>query len=481
MMRKLQYWIFAVLTALSVASTGCISDDFTTSSSDVLAFSADTVAFDTVITAQSTPTKQFMVYNRSKKMINISSIKVAGNGRGRFYINVDGMKGSEFHDVEVRGQDSIYVMVESNIDVTGTDEPVEATDRIDFVTNGVTQSVALTAWGQDVNIVKGDTIKADTRLRAGKPYLVYDTLVVAQGATLTLDPGVTMLFHAKAGMKVEGRLDARGTQEQPIALRGDRLDHVVGQINFDIMSGQWGGVRFGRHSYGNEMAYVEMRGSAIGVEVKPESADRMALHLFNSVLHNSSSSVLSATGAWVEAEGTELSDAAGSVASFEGGKVRLVQCTLANYYLFDAISGPILNLVTDNDSLPALDAHVDNCIIYGNASELASGDYSGTNVLLRNCLLKSKGSDDANFINCVWGGDPKFYTVREKYVFDYRLKNESDAIAAGDRSLCPASARYDRYGQDRWQREGIDLGAYVWVQATDDDNKTQAAPRRLLR
>ena len=160
--------------------------------------------------------------------------------------------------------------------------------------------------------------------------------------------------------------------------------------------------------------------------------------------------------------------------------MRLAQCTLANYYLFDAISGPILNLDYDNDSLPALDAHVDNCIIYGNANELNSGDYSGTNVLLRNCLLKSKGTDDANFISCVWGGDPKFYTVREKYVFDYRLKNESDAIAAGDRSLCPASARYDRYGQDRWQRDGIDLGAYVWVQATDDD-KTQAAPRRRQR
>lgn len=481
MTNKLHYLIFTVmLAALATMGTGCINDDFTNSPSDVLAFSTDTVAFDTVITAQSTPTKQFMVYNHSKKKVNISSITLAGKAKGKFYLNVDGMKGSEFHDIEVRGNDSIYVFVESNIDVTGADEPIETTDRIDFVTNGVTQSVVLTAWGQDVTIISGDTIKADTRLGAGKPYLVYDTLVVAQGATLTLDPGVTMLFHAKAGMKVEGKLLAQGTQEKPIVLRGDRLDHVVGQINFDIMSGQWGGVQFGRHSYGNEMAYVEMRGSALGVTVNPDTCSQMALHLFNSVLHNSSSSVLTASNAWVEAEGTELSDAAGSVASFTGGKVRLVQCTLANYYLFDAISGAILNLEPQDEAktYSVLDAQVDNCIIYGNTSELNNGDLTGTNILLRNCLLKSQGSDDSNFISCVWGGDPMFYTEREKYVFDYRLRNKSGAIAMGNRAYCPATARYDRYGQDRFAREGLDIGAYVWVEAAETDTNSKTPARR---
>ncbi len=484
MTKKLHYLILTVMiAALTTMGTGCINDDFTTSSSDVLTFSTDTVAFDTVITAQSTPTKQFMVYNRSDKMVNISSISIAGKAKGKFYLNVDGVKGSEFHNIEIRGKDSIYVFVESNIDVTGADEPVETTDRIDFVTNGVTQSVVLTAWGQDVNIISGDTVKTDTHLGAGKPYLVYDTLVVAQGATLTIDPGVTLLFHAKAGMKVEGRLLAQGSQERPIVLRGDRLDHVVGQINFDIMSGQWGGVQFGRHSYGNEMAYVEMRGSTLGVTVNPDTCSQMALHIFNSVLHNSSSSVLTATNAWVEAEGTELSDAAGSVASFTGGKVRLTQCTLANYYLFDAISGAILNLEPQDEAktYKILEAQVDNCIIYGNTAELNNGDLTGTGIMLRNCLLKSQGSDDANFISCVWGGDPMFYTEREKYIFDYRLRNKSEAIATGNRAYCPDAARYDRYGQDRFAREGLDLGAYVWVEATETDGTKSPAWRQARR
>lgn len=472
-----------MMAIIATMATGCINDDISTSSSDVLAFSTDTVAFDTVITAQSTPTKQFMVYNRSKKKIVISSISIAGNSKGKFYINVDGLKGTEFHNIEVRGQDSIYVFVESNIDVTGSNDPIEANDRIDFVTNGVTQSVVLSAWGQDVNIIHGDTIKTDSHLSAGKPYLVYDTLVVAQGATLTIDPGTTLLFHAKASMKVEGRLLAQGTQQKPIVLRGDRLDHVVGEINFDIMSGQWGGVQFGSKSYGNEMAYVEMRGSTLGVTVNPDTCSQMALHLFNTVLHNSSSSVLTTRNAWVEAEGTELSDAAMSVASFTGGKVRLTQCTLANYYLFSSISGAILNLEEQDEAktYSKLDATIDNCIIYGNASDLNVGDFTGTQIYLRNCLLKSTGSDDANFISCVWGGDPLFYTVREDYVFDYRLHNKSGAIATGNRSYCPTSARYDRYGQDRFAREGLDLGAYVWVESADDDSAKAPARRQARR
>ena len=51
---------------------------------------------------------------------------------------------------------------------------------------------------------------------------------------------------------------------------------------------------------------------------------------------------------------------------------------------------------------------------------------------MRYCLFKSSGTNDAHFINCVWEGDPCFLTVREDYIFDYRLGNESDAIGKGN-------------------------------------------------
>lgn len=467
-MKSLRRILFALaLTACSIIVESCISDAFTTSSSDVLAFSVDTLKFDTVITAQGSPTKQFIIYNHAKKNINISSIRIAQESEGHFFLNVDGVKGDEFHNIEIMGGDSIYVFVESLLDPTGEDEPIWLKDKIFFETNGVTQQVVLTAWSQDVERLADVEITTDTHLTANKPYVIYDSLVVSPKATLYIDEGATLLFHDKAKLKVEGRLLVNGTQKNPVNFRGDRLDHVVGKIGFDIMSGQWDGVEFMPGSIGNEIRYLLMRGTRWGMWVEAENANERTLLIHNSVLHNSSNSVFTSINAWVEATGTEFSDGSQAVVDFYGGKVWLAQCTMANYYLFSSIDRPLVNFNVPKDNPNCLYCQLDNCIIYGNAADVDMGKLDGTQVYLRNCLLKSNGVDDANFINCVWAGDPLFYTVREDYIFDYRLRNSSGAIAMGNRDLCPESARYDRYGNDRFVREGVDLGAYTWVPAEE--------------
>ena len=123
-MEQLRKILYVLIVGVAALATACIEDDFTTSSSDVLAFSCDTLAFDTVFTELGTPTKKFTVYNRHKKMINISSIKFEGTNGGRFHLNVDGMTGEEFHNVEIRGEDSIFVFVEAYIDTTNKNNPI---------------------------------------------------------------------------------------------------------------------------------------------------------------------------------------------------------------------------------------------------------------------------------------------------------------------------------------------------------------------
>lgn len=476
-MENLRRILYAMLVGVVMMTTACIEDDFTTSSSDVLEFSCDTLAFDTVFTELGTPTKRFTVYNRHKKMINISSVKFEGTNGGRFYLNVDGMTGEEFHDVEIRGEDSIFVFVEAYIDPTNKNNPIEIKDNVQFVTNGVTQRVLVTAWGQDVVRKYGEVVESDARLTAEKPYVIFDSLVVAEGATLTIEPGATLCFHDDAYIDVRGTLNAIGTQYAPITLRGDRTDNVVGDIDFDIMSGQWGGVYFAPESFDNEMQYVLMRGSTFGVYADSCGVmDRRKLHLYNSVLHNATNAVLLSMHSWIDAEGTEFSDAGGNVVALIGGKVRFVNCTLANYYLFSAIGGAILGLdyVLPEDEVkdvPLMDARFDNCVIYGIAGDINIGDLTNSNVYLRNCLLKSAGENDDNFINCVWEGDPMFFTIREDYIFDYRLKNESQAIGKGDASLCPQEAAIDRYGVNRFERDSLDIGAYVWVEQIEEEKK----------
>lgn len=474
-MNKLRNILYVMFAGMVLMASSCIEDDFTTSSSEVLEFSCDTLAFDTVFTELGTPTKKFTVYNRHKKMINISSIKMSGANGGKFHLNVDGVTGEEFHDVEIRGKDSIFVFIEAYIEPNDKNNPIEITDYVQFVTNGVPQKVTVTAWGQDVVRKYGEVLTEDTRFTAERPYVIFDSLVVEQGATLTIDPGATVCFHDKAFMEVRGKLSAIGTQEAPITLRGDRTDNVVGDIDFDIMSGQWGGVLLAPESFDNEMHYLHMRGSTYGVYADSCGVlDRRKLHLFNSVLHNATYSVLTSLHSWVEAEGTELSDAGGNVVALVGGKVRFVNCTLANYYLFSAIDGAILGLgyvlpEEEQQGVPLMDGRFDNCVIYGIAKDINIGDLTGSNVLLRNCLLKSAGEDDDNFINCVWEGDPMYFTIREDYIFDYRLKNESMAIGKGDASLCPVDATLDRYGVNRFAGEAFDIGAYVWVKQEEEN------------
>lgn len=453
--------LFILAAVVLMCATGCIDDSFSESPNDLLAFSADTVAFDTVLTLQGTATKQFIVYNRGSKQVRISSIKVAGVSSGKFYLNVDGVKGKEFKDIELRGNDSLFVFVEGYFDEAGKNEPQEISDRIEFVTNGVTQHVTLYAWGQDAVRLRGDTLWTDYHMTADKPYVIYDTLVVAPKANLTVDPGATLLFHSGGALKVYGTMTAIGTQEKHITLRGDRLDHVVGEIGFDIMSGQWGGVVFGVGSYANHWEFVDMRGSEFGVQISSDNPDRQTLYMLNCMLHNSAGSLLTEWNAGVTAYGTEFSDCADGVINLMGGKTNFAQCTFTNYYLFKNVTEPLLNVYNiDGDYLP-IRSNINNCILYGMCSDINAGDLTGTDIYLRNCLIKADGTDDDNFINIVWAGDAKFYTVRDDKLFDYRLQPESDAIARGDRSLCPAKARYDRYGVDRLATDSPDLGAYA--------------------
>lgn len=468
-------WTALVLMALTVLLGSCIEDGFTTSSSDVLAFNTDTVAFDTVITLQGTATKQMVVYNRSKKQINISSIKVAGlSSKGHFHLNVDGIRGDEFHNVEIRGNDSIYIFIEANLDEMEQNEPTLLEDRLEFVTNGMTQSVLLTAWGQDVVRINGDTISRSTHFTGDKPYLIYDTMFVSQGVTLTLDPGTTLLFHDKAAIRCAGRMLANGTVQEPIYFRGDRLDRVVGSTSFDIMSGQWGGVIFTPPTMGNVLKHVIMKGSTIGMHCTAYDTTRCALKLVNCVLSNSASTCLATAMCYVQAIGTEFSDAAEEVVYFAGGKVMASQCTFANYYLFKIPTLPIVNIFDvkfDNGTIGKIRAYFDNCIIHGLTSDINEGVLNDYDVYLRYCLLKSEGHDDDHFINCVWDGDPLFLTIRDDYLFDYRLDNESEAIGKGNPALCPPEARYDRYGKDRLATGAVDLGAYVWEYVPHDEDQ----------
>lgn len=443
--------LFLLIIFACVGLSSCIEDGFDTSPSSQPVFSVDTLDMGTYFTGQPTPTSRFTVRNPYSKNLSISRIALRDGDDKRFRLNVDGFSGTEFHNVEIRPNDSIFVFVEATLPPNSRPELTDVTSLLDFTVNGVTSSVVLKASGQDVDRRRGQVITEDTRWDATYPYQIYDSLVVAPGATLTLDPGVILHFHDKADLRVRGSLVTLGTPEAPVQMTGDRTDNVVGSISFDLMASQWEGVWFAPESRGNSLSHTIIRNTVSGVIA--DSLSQVSFH--NCRLRNSADYSLVSRYADVTLIGCEVAEASSGLFAMMGGTVTANYCTFANYYLFTALRGASLQFYhydeeSDNgDGMPWLKADFSNCIIYGNGLMLNKGDMTGADVYFRRCAFKDTGEDDDNYISCLWDVEPMYGTVREDYFFDYRLKADSELHGTADPSLTLPEASTDFYGTPR--------------------------------
>ncbi|MDE6339265.1 MAG: hypothetical protein K2K97_05705 [Muribaculaceae bacterium] len=481
-MRNAFFILLAIIAGLGICGSSCISDAVSTSSSDTLTFSRDTVNFDTVFTDLGTPTARLVVANRAKKGIVISSISLK-NPDSYFSINVDGVSGKNFHDVEIWREDSIFMFIECLIPPTAANEPYRVEDELIFVTNGVTQKVVLEAYGQNVTRLRAVRITTDTRLTAERPYVIFDSLVVDKGATLNVDPDVRLLFHDGAELIVHGKIEAVGEPGKLIQMRGDRLDNVLPNVSYDILAGQWKGIRISRESFENRLEYVDMRSTQLGL-VADSCGDlsRSKLELRNSWLHNSQENVLSAKYCDVSAYGVCFSESPGAVVSLTGGTARFVQCTLANNYLFSAIRQPLLCLyhclppkegeeADPGNPHPLMRASFENSIIYGLGNDINEGDLTGSEVFMRNVAMKSTGDDDDNFIDCLWECDPLFLTDRPRYYFNYHVQPDSPVIGKGNPDFITPACATDIDGINRLEISDNGcptLGAYAKPEALEE-------------
>ncbi|MBR3950661.1 MAG: hypothetical protein IKJ79_01945 [Bacteroidaceae bacterium] len=460
--------IFILMSCLSGLFTACIDDSFTTSPGDVLTFSTDTVNLDTIFTNEGTSTRTFKVYNRNDKSLRISSISLGKGSSSAFIVNVDGLSGISFTNTEIRGNDSLFVFVIANVAETGQSGLVDVRDSLVFVTNGVTQHVKLLARTQDAKRMRGATLNSDTLLTAEKPFIVYDSLVVAPTATLTIEPGATLYFHNGAALEVYGKLIAEGTPDARVTLRGDRLDRMFDNLPYDNLAGQWGGIRFHEGSFDNRITHAMVRGTTWGIKCDSTDLSRTTLTIHNSIIHNSTANLIDIACNRVRITNSELSDAGYSVLSIQRGIIDVTHCTLVNYYFYDMIKGAIIHTPTCEEIIErGVHLSLNNCLIAGNSSPLSEGDFTGSDVYLNSCLIAGvEGSDDENFVHTMWNGEPMFWLIeRENYLYDYRLGSpESSAIGWGATTYATDSTACDMYGASRIER--IDVGAYQFTQTS---------------
>ncbi len=471
MLRKILFVLFPALVSGLLIS--CDDDVIYEDPSARLSFSADTILFDTIFTSIGSVTRHFKVYNTYDHSLRISRISLAGGESSPYRINVDGIPGREFGEKILRRGDSIYVFVETTIDPLDSDSPLLVKDSIVFEINGNLQNVKLISWGQDVHLVRGEVMQTQTLL-AGKPYLVYDFMMVDTGHVLTLEPGVRIHFNKGARLKVAGSIVAEGTREDPVVFEGYRTDRFYRNI-----PGQWSGIWLMPGSKNNRFVNARIINAVNGILADSLDMDGAgALYLANSRIENMTYAGLIGLASRIYSYNTIISGCGHfAIVLGQGGDYTFYHCTIANYWNYSSRNTPSVLIDNyagiGNNGAGHLKVAFANSIIHGSRStEIALTNYeeSGSDEIFSHCLVKideeAYSSHPWLFKSTVTGKDPGFIDGRES---NFRLGDESPAIDAGDPEtgvLHPL----DFDGNSRVSDDAPDIGAYEWIETEENDS-----------
>ncbi len=440
--------------------------------SGVLNFSTDTVFFDTIFTYVGSTTKILQVYNTSDKPVKIDKIFVA-NKNTKFRMNIDGLPGNQAEDIVIDARDSMFIFVEVTID-PAKDDLIED-DSLIFVSGENQQQVILYAVGRDVHLFNGQELETQTWVN-DKPYLIYNSVLVDTDQVLTIDPGVEIYSHRNSFLIVAGTLICNGEKDNPIKMRGDRIDNEY----YLDKPGQWGGIYFLPGSHDNYINYTKITEGFYGIGV--DSAITMAtptLFLNNSTIAHCSYMGLMGKNTVITALNSVIADCGvHNVGLLFSGTYSFYHCTIQNNYTASVRNTPavgIQNYTKDEENhlhyQGFISAFFANCIIYGNQkSEFVVAAYDTTNSLaftVQNSLLKLDleytDTSLSMYQNVIVNQDPQYVDID---TFDYHLTETSPCIDKADFQIDNTNAvylQYDMDGTDRLSDGKTDIGAFEFV------------------
>jgi hypothetical protein len=453
---------------------GCEREYVFRGSSQELSFSTDTVAFDTVFTSIGSTTQNFRVYNPVQEDVIIDAVELVGGDDSDFILNVNGTAGSMVHDVPVRGNDSLFVFVEVNVNPTSENSPFVVSDSIFFYTRDQIYTIHLLAYGQNVIPLRKETLKTQTFTK-DKPYLIYDWVVVDTTETLTIEPGTRLHFHKDASLIVFGSLQVNGEVDEPVTFTSDRLDEW-----YKDKPGQWGYIQLMPGSRDHVINNAVISNSTMGLVVDSVGIEEEhpPLYLNNVRIEHIASQGLIAQNSSIVASNSVFGDCgSASVALTVGGDYKFYHCTIVNYFTWNYRSTPALvisNYYTDANgkewpyTLNA--ANFYNCIVYGrNDNELKldfkideNKDFAEwINVNFDHTLLKVREEAKTAWSHAFGEGvlfneEPAFIDINK---YNYQLDSVSVARDAGAWDV-GRDYPEDILGNSRTKDKAPDLGAY---------------------
>ena len=471
---------FFIGVVLSISS--CRSDFETVASTGDLEFSKDTIYLDTVFTNIGSSTYRLKVYNKSKKDINIPTIKLGKGLNSKYRMTVDGMQGTNgkiFNNVVLLAKDSLYIFIETTATITDAN-PTDFlyTDQIQFDSGENLQNVELVTLIQDAIFLypkrfadgttetlpigdekidgfyldENDPINGnELQFTNDKPYVIYGYAAVPSDKTATFEAGTRVHFHANSGLiiaknasiNINGTPSATEKLENEVVFEGDRLEP-----GFANVPGQWGTIWLTDGSTNNKVNHLTIKNATIGLLI--QNNDGTTVSIKNTQIYNSSNYGILAQTAKINGENLVINNAGlASLACTYGGNYSFTHATFNNNWnsskqVAVLVSNYISGAIPEAKALTM--ATFNNCIIYGsysNEMSLTRKTGAAFEYQFNNCLIKFDNvsnqfttnadyqfnTDSAHYNAILLNKDPKFFNTSQN---KFNIDATSAAFAKGN-------------------------------------------------
>ena len=449
-----------------------------------LAFSADTVLFDTVFTSLGSTTHQLRIYNKNSDDLKISSVRLAAGASSPFRFNLDGESATEFYDKIIPANDSLFSFLRVTINPNDLNAPFVVEDELEFVTNGNRQVVKLLAWGQNANYIVGNktttaingkyTIVADslqtTVWTNEKPYVIYGWALINSYGTLRIEAGTKVHCHQGSGIFSwsDGQLVIDGTAEQPVVIQGDRLESY-----YKDTPGQWDQIMLmdGRAGADHRISHAIIRNGFIGINCQSAlKVTECALRIENTIIENHSGYGIFSILYPVEAKNFTIANCGTANVWAFGGDYRFVHGTIANYWSGNEhknnIALSVCNRSRDGHNelfYYPFNMELDNCIVYGAQKDELSTNFgpdADSSFVFDHCLVKTERFANATsgFNHCLFNLDPYFADTKGN---DLHIDSIASPVIGMGNPLFGNEIPYDLDGVSRIGTP--DMGAYQFV------------------
>jgi hypothetical protein len=465
---KLKYFGFFICSFFLLI-TSCKKESFITSGDALLRASEDTLHFDTVFTTLGSTTQYLKLFNQNDAKLNISSIELMGGASSFFKLNVDGLSGTSFKNIEMEANDSLYFFASVRIDPNIANLPFLVRDSIKIEFNGNTKWIQLEAYGKNAKFMKDVVVTKDSSFTNDKPIVILGSLVVNYGKTLTIKKGTNIYIHPNAPIIIDGTLIAIGdtAASDKIVFQGIRID-----APYKDYPGSWPGIYFRDNSKDNVLQHCILKNAYQGtIAINPSINSNPKITLNECVFDNIYDVAIGATNSSVTGRNCLVSNVGTGFAAISGGNYNFNHCTfvsISNYYLPHKKPLIVLSNTNENDvSFNSLIATVDNSIIYGEGGfvddEIQTVKKAGIvfTASMKNVLYKYKTIPaDIIFTNALTAKDPLFTTIDyNKRIYDFKLKDGSPCIDAAT-TATGSTLTFDLNGKPRPVGSFADIGCY---------------------